>query len=131
MTKLHVPPGDTMVSKCSGGERRRVALCKVLLEHPDVLLLDEPTNHLDVESVSWLETTLAEYKGTVVVITHDRFFLDRVVSWMLEIFHGRCDPVQGQLLGVPRAARQADGAAGEPRSARGRSSSSASSTGSA
>ncbi len=95
MSKLHVPDGDKMVSECSGGERRRVALCKVLLEHPDVLLLDEPTNHLDVESVAWLETTLAEYKGTVIVITHDRFFLDRVVGWMLEIFHGRAIPYKG------------------------------------
>ncbi|MCA8942330.1 MAG: energy-dependent translational throttle protein EttA, partial [Planctomycetes bacterium] len=95
MTKLHLPEDDKLVSECSGGERRRVALCRVLLEHPDVLLLDEPTNHLDVESVAWLEGTLAEYKGTVVVITHDRFFLDRVVGWMLEIFHGRAIPYQG------------------------------------
>jgi ATPase subunit of ABC transporter with duplicated ATPase domains len=95
MTKLKLPPPGAMVRSCSGGERRRVALCKVLLEHPDLLLLDEPTNHLDVETVSWLETTLAEYKGTVVVVTHDRFFLDRVVGWMLEIFHGRAIPYEG------------------------------------
>jgi ATP-binding cassette ChvD family protein len=95
MTKLHLPPGEKMVSECSGGERRRVALCKVLLEHPDLLLLDEPTNHLDVETVSWLEETLAAYKGTVVVVTHDRFFLDRVVGWMLEIYHGRAIPYKG------------------------------------
>ena len=95
MTKLHLPPPDSMVRECSGGERRRVALCKVLLEHPDLLLLDEPTNHLDVETVSWLEETLASYTGTVVVVTHDRFFLDRVVGWMLEIFHGRAIPYQG------------------------------------
>ena len=95
MTKLRLPPGDKMVNACSGGERRRVALCKVLLEHPDLLLLDEPTNHLDVETVSWLEETLASYKGTVLVVTHDRFFLDRVVGWMLEIFHGRAIPYEG------------------------------------
>jgi ATP-binding cassette ChvD family protein len=95
MTKLQLPPPDKMVHSCSGGERRRVALCKVLLEHPDLLLLDEPTNHLDVETVSWLEETLAAYKGTVVVVTHDRFFLDRVVGWMLEIWHGRAIPYEG------------------------------------
>ena len=95
MTRLHLPPDDKMVSACSGGERRRVALCRVLLEHPDLLLLDEPTNHLDVETVSWLEETLADYKGTVVVVTHDRFFLDRVVGWMLEVFHGRAIPYKG------------------------------------
>ncbi len=95
MSKLHLPPADAVVGECSGGEKRRVALCKVLLEHPDLLLLDEPTNHLDVESVSWLEQTLAEYKGTVIVITHDRFFLDRVVSWMLEIFHSQAIPYKG------------------------------------
>ncbi len=95
MTKLHLPPADKNVSECSGGERRRVALCRTLLEHPDLLLLDEPTNHLDVETVGWLEETLRDYKGTVVVITHDRFFLDRVVGWMLEIWHGRAIPYQG------------------------------------
>ena len=95
MTKLHLPPAHKNVSECSGGERRRVALCRTLLEHPDILLLDEPTNHLDVETVAWLEATLAEYKGTVVVITHDRFFLDRVVGWMLEIWHGKAIPYEG------------------------------------
>ncbi|MCC6782915.1 MAG: energy-dependent translational throttle protein EttA [Planctomycetes bacterium] len=95
MTKLHLPPGEKLARECSGGEKRRVALCKVLLEHPDILLLDEPTNHLDVESVRWLEETLASYKGTVVVITHDRFFLDNVVGWMLEIWHGRAIPYKG------------------------------------
>jgi sulfate-transporting ATPase len=95
MTKLHLPPGDKDVSACSGGERRRVALCRTLLEHPDLLLLDEPTNHLDVETVRWLEETLRDYKGTVVVITHDRFFLDNVVGWMLEIWHARAIPYQG------------------------------------
>ncbi|MFO1054108.1 MAG: energy-dependent translational throttle protein EttA [Planctomycetota bacterium] len=95
MTKLHLPPGEKLAGECSGGEKRRVALCKVLLEHPDILLLDEPTNHLDVDSVRWLEETLANYKGTVVVITHDRFFLDNVVGWMLEIWHGRAIPYKG------------------------------------
>jgi len=95
MTKLHLPPEDAMVAECSGGERRRVALCRTLLEQPDLLLLDEPTNHLDVETVAWLEQTLAEYRGAVVVITHDRFFLDRVVDWMLEVFHSRCIPYKG------------------------------------
>ena len=95
MTKLHLPPSEKLVNECSGGERRRVALCRTLLEHPDLLLLDEPTNHLDVETVSWLEETLRDYKGTVVVITHDRFFLDRVVGWMLEIWHGRAIPYKG------------------------------------
>ena len=95
MTKLHLPAGHKMVNACSGGERRRVALCRTLLEQPDLLLLDEPTNHLDVETVRWLEETLAEYKGTVVVITHDRFFLDNVVGWMLEVWHGRAIPYQG------------------------------------
>jgi ATP-binding cassette ChvD family protein len=95
MTKLCLPPGEKNVSECSGGERRRVALCRTLLEHPDLLLLDEPTNHLDVETVRWLEETLKEYKGTVVVITHDRFFLDNVVGWMLEIWHGKAIPYQG------------------------------------
>ncbi|MFK7739510.1 MAG: energy-dependent translational throttle protein EttA [Planctomycetota bacterium] len=95
MTKLHLPPGEKNVSACSGGERRRVALCRTLLEGPDLLLLDEPTNHLDVETIRWLEEQLANYKGTVVVITHDRFFLDNVVGWMLEVWHGRAIPYQG------------------------------------
>jgi sulfate-transporting ATPase len=95
MTRLMLPPGHKNVSECSGGERRRVALCRTLLEHPDLLLLDEPTNHLDVETVGWLEETLRDYKGTVVVITHDRFFLDRVVGWMLEIWHTRAIPYEG------------------------------------
>jgi ATP-binding cassette ChvD family protein len=95
MTKLHLPPADARVDELSGGERRRVALCRTLLAHPDLLLLDEPTNHLDVDTVSWLEQTLAEYRGTVIVVTHDRFFLDRVVGWMLELFHGRAYPYEG------------------------------------
>jgi ATP-binding cassette ChvD family protein len=95
MTKLHLPPREVNVRELSGGERRRVALCRMLLAHPDILLLDEPTNHLDVETVTWLEETLASYRGTVIVVTHDRFFLDRVVGWMLEVFHGRCIPYEG------------------------------------
>ena len=109
MTKLHLPPGEKNVSACSGGERRRVALCRTLLEAPDLLLLDEPTNHLDVETVRWLEEQLANYKGTVVVITHDRFFLDNVVGWMLEIWHGRAIPYQGNYSEylIQRAKRMA------------------------
>ncbi|MCB9870255.1 MAG: energy-dependent translational throttle protein EttA [Planctomycetes bacterium] len=95
MTKLHLPPADAMVRECSGGERRRVALCRTLLEHPDLLLLDEPTNHLDAETVAWLEQTLKDYTGSVIMITHDRMFLDRVVDWMLEIFHARAIPYKG------------------------------------
>ena len=95
MTKLHLPPKEAIAGECSGGEKRRVALCRALLEHPDILLLDEPTNHLDVESVSWLEQQLADYKGTVVTVTHDRFFLDRVVNWMLEVWNGQLIPYKG------------------------------------
>jgi ATPase subunit of ABC transporter with duplicated ATPase domains len=80
---LQLPPMDADVKILSGGERRRVALCKLLLSHPDMLLLDEPTNHLDAETIDWLEQYLAEYKGTVILITHDRYFLDNVVGWML------------------------------------------------
>ncbi len=83
MDALRVPPGDADVTKLSGGERRRVALCRLLLSAPDLLLLDEPTNHLDAESVAWLEHHLAEYKGTVVAVTHDRYFLDNVAGWIL------------------------------------------------
>ncbi len=92
MNALRCPPKDTDVTKISGGEKRRVALCKLLLEKPDMILLDEPTNHLDAESVSWLENYLKDYKGTVVAITHDRYFLDNVAEWILEIDHGRCVP---------------------------------------
>jgi ATP-binding cassette ChvD family protein len=92
---LQVPPMDSGVTKLSGGERRRVALCKLLLEHPDLLLLDEPTNHLDSESIAWLETHLQEYEGTVILITHDRYFLDNVVGWMLEIERGGARPYKG------------------------------------
>ena len=87
----------------SGGERRRVALCRLLLASPDLLLLDEPTNHLDAESVAWLERFLAEYSGTVIAVTHDRYFLDNVAGWILELDRGARHPVQGQLLVVARA----------------------------
>ena len=86
---LRCPPGDADVSKLSGGERRRVALCRLLLEKPDILLLDEPTNHLDAESVAWLENFLKEYAGNVILVTHDRYFLDNVVNWVLELDRGR------------------------------------------
>ncbi|HEV8231050.1 MAG TPA: energy-dependent translational throttle protein EttA [Thermoanaerobaculia bacterium] len=95
MDALRVPPGDADVTKISGGERRRVALCKVLLERPDLLLLDEPTNHLDAESVAWLERHLAEFSGTVVAVTHDRYFLDNVAGWILELDRGAGIPWQG------------------------------------
>ncbi|NHN85041.1 energy-dependent translational throttle protein EttA [Acetobacter musti] len=92
---LRCPPADSPVDKLSGGERRRVALCRLLLEKPDLLLLDEPTNHLDAESVAWLEKTLRDYQGTVMVITHDRYFLDNVTNWILEIERGRGYPFEG------------------------------------
>jgi ATP-binding cassette ChvD family protein len=89
MEALRCPPGDAAVTNLSGGEKRRVALCKLLLEKPDILLLDEPTNHLDAESVSWLENYLKEYAGNVILVTHDRYFLDNVVNWVLELDRGR------------------------------------------
>ena len=95
MDAMNLPPGDWEVTNLSGGERRRVALCKLLLERPDMLLLDEPTNHLDAESVDWLEKHLAEYPGTVVAVTHDRYFLDNVAKWILEVDHGRGIPFEG------------------------------------
>ena len=95
MDALRCPPGDASVEKLSGGEKRRVALCRLLLSSPDLLLLDEPTNHLDAESVAWLEKYLQEYKGTVVLITHDRYFLDNVVGWILELDRGEGHPFEG------------------------------------
>ncbi len=95
MDALRCPPGDADVSKLSGGERRRVALCRLLLQKPDLLLLDEPTNHLDAESVGWLELHLQEYEGTVVAVTHDRYFLDNVAGWILEVDRGRGIPYEG------------------------------------
>ncbi|OYP36541.1 energy-dependent translational throttle protein EttA [Rhodopirellula sp. MGV] len=95
MAVMNLPPGDADVTKLSGGERRRVALCQLLIRQPDLLLLDEPTNHLDAESVSWLEQHLHKYPGTVVAVTHDRYFLDNVASWILEIDRGRGLPFEG------------------------------------
>ncbi len=95
MDALRCPPGDAEVAKLSGGERRRVALCRLLLERPDMLLLDEPTNHLDAESVAWLERFLHDYEGTVVAVTHDRYFLDNVAGWILELDRGHGIPWQG------------------------------------
>jgi ATP-binding cassette ChvD family protein len=95
MDALRLPPSDAAVSTLSGGERRRVALCRLLLQKPDLLLLDEPTNHLDAESVAWLERYLQEYRGTVVAVTHDRYFLDNVAGWILELDRGRGIPFRG------------------------------------
>jgi ATP-binding cassette ChvD family protein len=99
MDALRCPPGEASIEPLSGGERRRVALCRLLLSQPDLLLLDEPTNHLDAESVEWLERHLAEYKGTVVAVTHDRYFLDNVAGWILELDRGRGIPYQGNYSG--------------------------------
>jgi ATP-binding cassette ChvD family protein len=106
MDALRCPPGDADVNKLSGGERRRVALCRLLLSHPDLLLLDEPTNHLDAESVAWLERFLQEYKGTVVAITHDRYFLDNVAGWILELDRGKGIPYEGNYSGWLEQKRQ-------------------------
>jgi ATP-binding cassette ChvD family protein len=95
MDALRCPPGDSPVTRLSGGERRRVALCKLLLQHPDLLLLDEPTNHLDAESVQWLEQYLEKYEGTVLAVTHDRYFLDNVAGWICEVDRGRLFPYEG------------------------------------
>jgi ATP-binding cassette ChvD family protein len=99
MDALRLPPGETDVRTLSGGERRRVALCRLLLQKPDLLLLDEPTNHLDAESVAWLERFLQEYPGTVVAVTHDRYFLDNVAGWILELDRGRGIPFEGNYSG--------------------------------
>ena len=99
MDALRCPPGEVKVATISGGERRRVALCRLLLDHPDMLLLDEPTNHLDAESVAWLERFLQSYPGTVMVVTHDRYFLDNVADWVLELDRGRGLPFKGNYSG--------------------------------
>jgi ATP-binding cassette ChvD family protein len=99
MDALRCPPGESAIEPLSGGERRRVALCRLLLSQPDLLLLDEPTNHLDAESVEWLERHLAEYRGTVVAVTHDRYFLDNVAGWILELDRGRGIPYRGNYSG--------------------------------
>ncbi|MED5374804.1 MAG: energy-dependent translational throttle protein EttA [Myxococcota bacterium] len=99
MDALRVPPGDWKVENLSGGEKRRVALCRLLLEKPDMLLLDEPTNHLDAESVAWLERHLADYPGCVIAITHDRYFMDNVAQWILELDHGKAYPFEGNYSG--------------------------------
>ena len=95
MDALRCPPGDTVVKVLSGGEKRRVALCRLLLQQPDILLLDEPTNHLDAESVAWLEHHLQRYEGTVIAVTHDRYFLDNVAGWILELDRGQGIPWKG------------------------------------
>ena len=99
MDALRCPPGETAVATLSGGERRRVALCRLLLQRPDLLLLDEPTNHLDAESVAWLQRFLRDYPGTVVTVTHDRYFLDEVAGWILELDRGRGIPFEGNYSG--------------------------------
>ncbi|MCL4153123.1 UNVERIFIED_CONTAM: hypothetical protein GTU68_021092, partial [Idotea baltica] len=95
MDALRTPDGDASIENLSGGERRRVALCRLLLSEPDVLLLDEPTNHLDAESIDWLEMHLQQYKGTVIAVTHDRYFLDNIAGWILELDRGEGIPWKG------------------------------------
>ncbi|HEY6687205.1 MAG TPA: energy-dependent translational throttle protein EttA [Propionibacteriaceae bacterium] len=112
MDALRCPPADAMVDVLSGGERRRVALCKLLLQQPDLLLLDEPTNHLDAESVQWLETHLKSYPGAVLAVTHDRYFLDNVAQWILELDRGRTHPYEGNYstyLDTKKARLQIEG----------------------
>ncbi len=95
MEALRCPPDDASVDTLSGGEKRRVALCKLLLEAPDMLLLDEPTNHLDAETIAWLQQHLIDYKGTILIVTHDRYFLDDITGWILELDRGRGIPYEG------------------------------------
>ena len=112
MDALRSPPGDEQVANLSGGEKRRVALCKLLLQKPDLLLLDEPTNHLDAESVLWLEQHLAKYPGAVLAVTHDRYFLDHVAEWIAEVDRGRLYPYEGNYstyLEKKRSASQVQG----------------------
>lgn len=98
MDSLNCPPADQKCGVLSGGEKRRVALCKLLLQEPDILLLDEPTNHLDAETVWWLERHLQSYKGTIIAVTHDRYFLDNVAGWILELDRGQGIPYEGITL---------------------------------
>ena len=107
MEALRCPPGDAEVETLSGGEKRRVALCRLLLAKPDILLLDEPTNHLDAESVAWLEHHLRDYPGTVVMVTHDRYFLDNITEWTLELDRGAGHSLSRQLFLLARAEAQA------------------------
>ena len=131
MDALRLPPPDADVTTLSGGERRRVALCRLLLKSPDLLLLDEPTNHLDAESVAWLERFLKDYPGTVVAVTHDRYFLDNVAGWILELDRGSGHSLGRQLLVLARAEAEAPRASKRRRRASASARCSASSTGSA
>ena len=127
MDALRCPPADADVSTLSGGERRRVALCRLLLRQPDLLLLDEPTNHLDAESVAWLEQHLQDYHGTVVAVTHDRYFLDNVAGWILELDRGRGIPYQGNYSGwLEQKRERLDAEARQDQTASARSSASSS-----
>ena len=109
MDALNCPPADQLVDNLSGGEARRVALCRLLIQTPDVLLLDEPTNHLDAESILWLEQHLQQYKGTVIAVTHDRYFLDNVAGWILELDRGEGIPLEGELQLLVGSENQAFG----------------------
>ena len=113
MDALRCPPEDTQVSVISGGEKRRVALCRLLLQKPDILLLDEPTNHLDAESVAWLEAHLSKYPGTIIAVTHDRYFLDNVAGWILELDRGGRHSLEGQLLLLAGAEAEPPGHRGQ------------------
>src|SRR6202041_2131887 len=118
MDALGCPPDDADVTKLSGGERRRVALCRLLLEKPELLLLDEPTNHLDAETVNWLEGHLRAYPGAILIVTHDRYFLDNVTSWILELDRGRGIPYEGNYsawLSQKRKRLEQGGRGGEAR----------------
>jgi ATPase subunit of ABC transporter with duplicated ATPase domains len=126
MDALRCPPGDASIENLSGGEKRRVALTKLLLEKPDILLLDEPTNHLDAESVQWLEKHLVDYAGNVILVTHDRYFLDNVVNWVLELDRGRYYTYEANYSGYlekkpaskRRSRKSSTGSGAAPRPAR-------------